>query len=261
MVATIEALQDYMRAAAAATHDTIPAPPFDIFILPEDPFKHFNYAVPREPINAVTPHLLSDLREIFTARNRVLRFEFVEEYAPGLAESLLSHGLVDEGLHPLMVCTRETLIEQPTIPGLEIRRLTVDSPLSDFSSQDTVIHQGFGLGDEPEVVYGETHVDPRESLGNGKGEFLALLDGVPVAGGSFMIPLDGYSEMAGEAVLQAYRGRGIGTALLAAMVQAAFDQGVEVALLSAEDERVGRIWARVGFRYYGTTRAFSQAES
>jgi GNAT superfamily N-acetyltransferase len=257
MTATIEALQDYMRAAAAATHDTTAVPPFDIFTLPNDPFKHFNYAMPQHPIHAVTHDLLSELRETFTARNRLLRFEFVEEYAPGLAESLASHGLIDEGPHPLMVCTRETLIQQPQIPGLEIRRLTVDSPLSDFSRQDTVIHRGFGQGDEPEVLYEGAHVDPRASLGNGKGEFLALLDGTPVAGGSFTIPLNGYSEMAGEAVWQPYRGRGIGTALLAAMTQAAFDQGIEVALLSAEDERVGRIWARVGFRYYGTTRAFS----
>jgi hypothetical protein len=42
------------------------------------------------------------------------------------------------------------------------------------------------------------------------------------------------------------------------MTQAAFGAGVQVAFLSAADERAGRVYERVGFRPYATALAFCE---
>nr|WP_272954640.1 GNAT family N-acetyltransferase [Kribbella sandramycini] len=63
------------------------------------------------------------------------------------------------------------------------------------------------------------------------------------------------SEIVGVATLPAMRRRGLAAALTAALAQHAFDNGVELLLLSAESDAVAAVYERVGFRRIGQAGA------
>jgi predicted GNAT family acetyltransferase len=73
----------------------------------------------------------------------------------------------------------------------------------------------------------------------------------PVAAGSCQA-LDGVAEITGVGVLPAERRRGLGAAVTAALAADALDRGVQTVFLSASDEAVARVYARIGFREIGT---------
>jgi len=70
-------------------------------------------------------------------------------------------------------------------------------------------------------------------------------------------PLEGASEIVGVATLPAFRRRGLGAAVTGALVADALERGVETVFLSADDDDVARVYARVGFRRVGTACAAS----
>ena len=78
----------------------------------------------------------------------------------------------------------------------------------------------------------------------------AFVDGVPVAAGSHQ-PLDGVTEIVGVATLPAFRRRGIGAALTAALADDAVRLGVGLIFLSAEGDEVAAIYERLGFGRVG----------
>ncbi len=250
-------LQAYMRAAAVLTHDTVELPPFALFFNPNDPLRYYNYAIPRESVRDLAPKTLATLRAAFAARERLLRFEFIQEYAPDLGPALLAAGLVEEGRNPLLVCTAETFRPAAAVPGLAIRRLTPDSPRADLAAFISV--QGRSFGEDERVEPTDAQVaDLRRRAGLEGGSFLGLLNGAPVATAAHTAPLDGFIELVGIATLADYRRRGIAGTLVAAMAQAAFEAGIRVAFLSAADERAGRVYERVGFRPYATALAYCE---
>jgi GNAT superfamily N-acetyltransferase len=69
----------------------------------------------------------------------------------------------------------------------------------------------------------------------------------PVAGGG-AIPRGAVAELTGIATLPAWRRRGVGAMVTAALTQAAASVGVRTVFLSAGDEEVARVYERVGFR-------------
>jgi predicted GNAT family acetyltransferase len=75
----------------------------------------------------------------------------------------------------------------------------------------------------------------------------------------FTHPGDGLTEVVGVATIPALRRRGVGTALTAEAVRLAFEIGLEAVVLSAADERAGRIYESVGFRRFGTVAAWREA--
>ena len=197
-------------------------------------------------------------RAIFSARNRLLRFEFIEEAAPDLAGAFAAAGLAEEGRNPLLVCTPDSFQPMAAIPGLAIRRLTPESPRADLAAFISV--QGRSFGEEDRVDPTDVQVDDlRQRSGQGGQYLLGLLEGEPIATGAHTAPLNGFTELVGIATLAEYRRRGVAGALTAAMAQAAFRAGVRVAFLSAADERAGRVYERVGFRPYATALAFCEA--
>jgi predicted GNAT family acetyltransferase len=70
-------------------------------------------------------------------------------------------------------------------------------------------------------------------------------------------PLEGASEIVGVATLPAFRRRGLGAAVTATLVADALERGIELVFLSADDERVARVYAKVGFERVGTACAAS----
>ncbi len=103
-----EHLQAYIRKAAALTHDVVEAPPFSLFFNPSDDLRFYNYGVPAEPVSCLPDGTLASLAAVFSARNRLLRFEFIEEAAPDLAAAFSAAGLAEEGRNPLLVCTPDS---------------------------------------------------------------------------------------------------------------------------------------------------------
>ena len=246
-------LESYMRRAAALTHDTVEMPPFALFFNPHDALRFFNYARPIEPVGGDLGGPLDRLCEAFAARERMPRFEFVEEYTPALAEALARAGFTLEDRCLLMVCTPETLRPAPAVAGLELVTLGPSSPAADVRAYTNVGRSAFG---DPEIEVSDAAAEQFRRKLVENGAFLARLDDAVVGVAGYTAPLDGLTELVGIATREDYRRRGVATALTAYAVQAAYDQGVGAAFLTAADERAGRVYERVGFRAQATSLAY-----
>jgi len=73
----------------------------------------------------------------------------------------------------------------------------------------------------------------------------------PLAAGSCQT-VDGVAEITGVGVLPSSRRQGLGAAVTALLARDALDRGVRTLFLSASDEAVARVYARIGFRGIGT---------
>lgn len=255
-MATIAELQSYQRKASAHTRNTVVCSPFQLYIHPTDTFRFFNYAIPDAPVEVLTRDDLARLRVAFAKQGRMMRFEFIHEYTPRLRGLLEGLGVPLESDTPLLVCTQETWHDVAGPQGLEILRLTADSPETYLAAQITVSSRGFG-GDGREVN-AERIADLRRRLRLGSGYYLALLDGAPVGVGAYMVPLEGFSELVGIATLPEYRRQGIAGAVTAAMARQLFDEGVRTAFLTAADDAASRVYQRAGFSRVGTGLAFCE---
>jgi predicted GNAT family acetyltransferase len=64
--------------------------------------------------------------------------------------------------------------------------------------------------------------------------------------------VDGVAEIVGVGTVPAYRRRGLGAAVTAALTAEALMRGVEVVFMSAGDDDVARVYRRIGFADVGT---------
>jgi ribosomal protein S18 acetylase RimI-like enzyme len=80
---------------------------------------------------------------------------------------------------------------------------------------------------------------------------VAESDEGPLGAGSHQLAR-GVSEIMGVGTLPAARRRGVGTAVTGRLVQDARDRGAEIVFLSAADDRVARLYERLGFHRVGT---------
>lgn len=259
---SITRLQAYLRRNAREQYEAVSVPPFTLFFHPKDPLAFFNYAIPDEAlIDGASGDLgvsLAKLREVFVARDRRPRFEFIEEFAPALVPALRKTGFVEEERQQGMMCYPDTFQVAPDVVGLTITRLTRTSPMSELQDLATVQSQAFNPANTRAANEGETQqfiTDLHEGMA-----FLARLAGQPVGAGLWTTPFDGLTEVTGLATLEPFRRLGIATALTASAVQTAFEQGVEAVYLTAADERAGRVYERVGFCRVATTLAYVEAQ-
>jgi hypothetical protein len=253
-------LEAYMRRAAMLSHEIVDVPPFVCLFNPRDPLRFFNYAKPLEPVGTESDGLsesFATLRDAFRERDRMPRFEFIEEFAPNLGPALAAAGFSLEARYPLLVCTPETLRQMPPIDGLTITTLTPDSPADDVLACLSVQQQGFGeiAGDPPTLADVD---DLRANLAS-EGAFLARMAGVPAGAMMYSAPLDGLTELVGGTTLEAYRRRGVGAAMVAAAAVDAFGRDVEIVLLTAASEHASGVFQRAGFWWYGTSLAYAEA--
>ena len=242
-------LQSYFRRAAKHLYDAVPIPPFTLFFHPSDPLPWLNYAIPDLPVSGDLSRPLAALRVAFASRKREPRFEFVEAFAPEVPASLRAAGFGEAARPHLMVLTPEALVVPPLPPGLTLEVLTPRSPLATARDFLAVQRRAFGTPGTGPVSEADASWLVT-SLGEGRA-FLARLGGTPVGTGMFTHPLDGLTEIAGVATLEPFRRRGIGAAVTHAAAALAFSRGAAMAVLSAADERSGRVYAGVGFRASG----------
>lgn len=255
-------LQAYLRHNAAKQYETVSVPPFTLFLHPTSSLTYFNYAIPDETIVDRLPGDLSEplaaLRDVFAARGRQPRFEFIEELVLDLVSALRTAGFVREERQNGMICRPDTFQPAPEVSGLTITRLTRASPINEVQDLVTVQNRAFDPANaQPadERAAQQFIADLHEGSA-----FLARLAGRSVGAGMCTTPFDGFTELTGLATLAPFRGRGIATALTAFAVQNAFTQGVEAAYLTAADDNAGRIYERVGFRRFATMVAYVDAQ-
>ncbi|MFP2956855.1 GNAT family N-acetyltransferase [Myxococcus sp. 1LA] len=242
-----ERLQDSMRHAARARYESVNIPPFTAYFHPSDALVYLNYAIPDGPVSGDASESLRQLRTAFEQRARVPRFEYVDSLAPQLADVLRGAGYAVEAEARLMVCTPDSYTPLSCPSELTISALTSDAPLEEIRTFCSTTQEGFTPGAPVQVSDAEV-TKTLADLKDGRA-LLAKWNGVPVAGGLVTPPYQGTSELAGVATLQAWRGRGIGAALVSRAAQEAFAHGVDVLFLSTVTEEAGRLYERAGFRF------------
>jgi ribosomal protein S18 acetylase RimI-like enzyme len=263
---SLDDLQGYLRQVAALQYETVTLPGLTLYLHPTDELTFFNYAIPERNWASGLDGSLARMRAECAGRKRRPRFEFIDEYAPGLGVALRSAGFVEEARQALMVCTAETYRTAPPVAGLQIDELGHTARVAEMPGLLAVPGGGFGPGG-PERTGGPEEPNEREAelfaqtLGQGRA-FVARLRGEAVAAGMYSAPLPAgdqgtrIAELTGQATLAPYRRQGIATALAARASHTAFQQGVDVICLVAADERAGHIYERVGYHARATMLAY-----
>ncbi|MFJ5730866.1 GNAT family N-acetyltransferase [Streptomyces paradoxus] len=210
----------------------------------------------------------TDVRKV-RARQRELgvpeSFEWVAETTPTLRAAAEESGLVVHE-HPLMVLDPATpAAHVDGVSGSVSVRITgADDPL--LPGALAVPHLAFaepgthvGLAGTPQLAEA---IDARVADGSAERAMLRIRAGLTVVAaavedGSVLSagqhqPLAGVSEIVGVGTLPAARRRGLAGAVTAALVADARSRGAATVFLSAGDDDVARVYARLGFRTIGT---------
>ena len=256
-MASVREIDAYLDAAPRAAADAEDIGSFTAFLRRGAGWPY--YARPRLDAPPAAPGDIDAVLRRQAEREVPRTFEWVEETAPWAGPALSAAGLEIER-HPMLV------LDELRIPGggvpAEVRMLEPDDPA--LAQAQGVQEVSFGAGG---TERGEAGTEALEaamaSLPPGRLEFArqrmregrtrtaaAFVDGVPVAAGSHQ-PLGGVTEIVGVATLPAFRRRGIGAALTAALADDAVRLGVGLIFLSAEGDEVAAIYERLGFRRVG----------
>jgi ribosomal protein S18 acetylase RimI-like enzyme len=258
LLAGIEECYDAMPRIAARTE---PHGPFTLFVRTGDGWPY--YARPR--LGHRGRITVADVRAI-RARQRELgvpeALEWVHDLTPSLLSSARAAGLKVRD-HPLMAVTAAASRAVRAPAGV---RLAAVRPGVGLARVLAVPQLAFA---EPGSAVGTAGAEQRDAAGRKfDPRWLAVIDarlragtlamsaaydetGGPVAAGSFQTAGE-FAEIFGVGTLPAYRRRGLGAALTAALVRAAAELGARTVFLSAGDSEVSRVYARIGFRTVGT---------
>lgn len=200
-------------------------------------------------------------------------FEWVAETSPGLRAAVEASGLVVHE-YPLMVLDAAAPVpDVPSAPpASSVRILTLTDPA--LPSAVAVPHLAFaepgtGVGTAGRAELAEA-VRVRSADGSveravsrihsGLTAYAAAVeDGFALCAGQHQ-PIGAVSEIVGVGTLPAARRRGLALAVTAALVADARSRGVRTVFLSAGDQDVARIYARLGFRPVGTALIAEPAE-
>ena len=226
---------------------------------------------PRPPVTA------ADIRAV-RARQRELiipeSFEWIEQVAPEMAAAATEAGLVVRA-HPLMVFALFSPPGPPPLPplppGVTVRAVGPEEgeidriwavPAVAFGHPGTAAGEaGVPERDKIAADYDGGSIEMlRERLRSGQSVLAAAFgpDG-PLAAGSCQA-VDGVAEITGVGVLPSSRRRGLGAAVTALLAGDALDRGVTTVFLSASDDAVARVYARVGFREIGVAMIAEPAD-
>ena len=212
----------------------------------------------------------ADIR-VVRARQRELiipeSFEWIEQTAPEMAVAAAEAGLEVQP-HPLMMLSAApTALAVPAASALPadvtVRAVTPEDPELDRIWAVPAVafgHPGTASGEAGPVERDKIAADHdggtiemlRERLRSGHSVLAAAFgpDG-PLAAGSCQA-VDGVAEITGVGVLPSARRQGLGGAVTALLARDALDRGVATVFLSASDDAVARVYARIGFREIGT---------
>ncbi|MFD9499417.1 GNAT family N-acetyltransferase [Streptomyces sp. NPDC060035] len=200
-------------------------------------------------------------------------FEWIAETTPTLRAAIEGSGLVVHE-HPLMVLDPGAPVPatDELSGGSSVRIMDPDDPA--LASALAVPHLAFaepgtGVGSAGVTELAEA-VRARADDGSVKSTVTRIVAGLTslaaaVEGGTALCagqhqPVGAVSEIVGVGTLPTARRRGLGLAVTAALVADARSRGVETVFLSAGDDDVARIYARLGFRHVATALTAEPAE-
>lgn len=206
-----------------------------------------NYAVPDDGASPSAADITA-LIDLFERRNLKARLEYEADAAPVLEELLVAAGFVVEARLPLMGCRpADAQLIEPSPP------FTVVKAETEADHIDAII-----VADE---AYREPKRRPRRGVVNTRREMTAAggavvlarerATGAPVGSGLFPPPRAGVSELAAVGTREAFRGRGVATAVTSHLVGRARYNRVEFLWLTPEDDQAERTYGRVGFARLG----------
>ncbi|MGR4879113.1 GNAT family N-acetyltransferase [Streptomyces sp. LARHCF249] len=198
------------------------------------------------------------------ARQRELKvpesFEWVAETSPSLRAAAEAAGLHVHA-HPLMVLDPSAA---PVPAHADVRLLEAGDPL--LAAAVTVpalafAAPGTAIGEAGPAELAAATADPGAEarrarvsgmLASGRTALAAAVrDGVVLCSGQYN-PVGDVAEVVGVGTLPSARRQGLALAVTAALVAQALERGARTVFLSAGDEDVARVYARIGFRHVGT---------
>lgn len=211
--------------------EPVPAGAFVLYVHPTETHPFMNYAI---PVAGASGGDGAKLIRTASARGLVPRLEYLESCFPWVEESLSADGFTREGRLPVMTCSPDTLAEQTS--DVELALVEPGSQL--VGPMLTVTRAAFG----------EPPPDEGYVAGWSGSTVAALADGEVIGSASWTPVIDGLSEIAGVAVAEHARRRGIGAALTIAATRHAFADGASMALLTPGSDASARVYERAGFR-------------
>ncbi|MGW0362686.1 GNAT family N-acetyltransferase [Streptomyces sp. NPDC002990] len=219
------------------------------------------YARPALGAGAVTVADVERVRD----RQRELKvpeaFEWVAETSPSLRAAAEASGLrVHE--HPLL--STSAADAEAVAPHPEVRLLAADDPL--LGAAVTVPMLAFGapgtaVGEAGPAALAVAMTDPSvearraqvsEMIASGATTLAAAVRGGTVLCSGQYTAVGEVAEVVAVGTLPAARRQGLALGVTAALVADALACGVRTVFLSAGDEDVARLYARIGFRRVGT---------
>ena len=258
----LQRLEDYFDAVPRSSCDVEDIGGFTLFVARSGwPY----YARPRRGVSQTSA---DDVRRVLERQQELgvpRKFEWIDEVSPQVTRAVSEAGLEVERM-PLL-----TLVGEPVGPDAAARMLTPDDTET-IALARAAVSLGFEHGG---TASGPAGVAERDTLVADPAEtgLTTLLERMaagriwmgavwapgeeqvgPVGGGSYA-PVGGVAEIAGVAVLPAYRRRGLAAQLTCALARHALSNGMTTVFCSAQSAAVARVYEGVGFRRVGTACA------
>ena len=194
--------------------------------------------------------------DVLAQHGQAVSFEWVAERVPSLADALTGAGYAVT-LHPLLALH---LVDRPATPAAaEPRARLVEADGPDVAIALAVSDIGFAEPGTGIAAAGVPERDARATddaivafvrnrVRDGR-SVPAVLDAgaAGVVSSGWHQPLDGSTEVVGVATVPAFRRRGYAASVVSALLDDATAHGCTLALLSAADDDVARVYERVGF--------------
>ncbi|KDN23833.1 GNAT family N-acetyltransferase [Amycolatopsis rifamycinica] len=237
----MSAIQAYVRTTAPRGRETERVGPFLATYSPGTPHPMLNYAIPDDGARPTAAEI-DALTAAYRRRGLLPRLEYFTDVAPDLEKLLVGAGYELERRVPLMTCAPAARVGKPAPAGI---RLRVPESREDFRRMRSAQNTAFG---EPAEA-GDDEISADAGVRHLLAEEVATKK--VVGGGLALDIVDGTTEIAGIAVLEEYRGRGIAAALTAHLTRAVHEAGAHTAFLTPGDLGIGTVYARVGYRPAG----------
>ena len=251
-MALVDRLQRFLRLDASWTKgETRTIRPFDLFLptRARDSSEKAAFAIPSEPVDRDPDQALEGMRAACRQRECPLFVRYLDEFAPDFASTLESRRFIAVERSPVLVCSPATFRSAHLVPGAVPHVVTAESTQEQILIALDANVRGFDPDAAPMTP--SDAEDFREDLVEGRA-FYVTIGEQAVAAGMCSAPIDGVTTLSGITTLVPFRRRGLATFLTAHMTSAAFATGVDLAFLTAVDQRASAVYERVGFRRAAT---------
>jgi ribosomal protein S18 acetylase RimI-like enzyme len=235
-------IQNYIRTNASRGRETERIGPFLATFSPHTPNPYLNYAIPDAGAQP-TPYETEALATAFERRSRRPRLEFLPSVAPAVEGALAEAGYAVDDRLPLMDCPPEARADQPVPEGIDLLTPETDD---EILAMIAVQHEVY---DEPAAPTADDVA--RHRTGRAAGVLAVLArdkeTGQPAGAGICDAIHDGIAELAGFAVVERYRRRGIAAAMTSHLTRAAHEAGAVTVFLTPGGPEAERVYTRAGY--------------